>query len=80
MTPRRAVAVLAVDRAPAATPPGAAPEAFRLAMLEDVYELIAGLELVEAVLALIPGSQPAPVDLYLARDSCSPGHVGHAHC
>jgi hypothetical protein len=36
----------------AASPPGADPEEFRLALLEDTYEVVAGLELVTPVLAL----------------------------
>jgi glycosyltransferase A (GT-A) superfamily protein (DUF2064 family) len=46
----RFVAVLA-GRA-VATPPGSDPAEFRLAMLEDTYEVVAGLELVTPVLAL----------------------------
>lgn len=47
----RFAAVLARG-AGAATPPGADPAAFRLALLEDTYEVIAGLEFVTPVLAL----------------------------
>jgi hypothetical protein len=46
----RHVAVLAGGEV--ATPPGADPEEFRLAVLEDTYEVVAGLELVIPVLAL----------------------------
>ena len=46
----RFVAVLA-GRA-VATPPGADRAEFRLAMLEDTYEVVAGLEFVTPVLAL----------------------------
>jgi hypothetical protein len=46
----RHVAVLAGREV--ATPPGADPAEFRLAVLEDTYEVVAGLELVTPVLAL----------------------------
>jgi hypothetical protein len=46
----RFVAVLAGDTAPA--PPGIDPAEFRLAVLEDTYEVVAGLDLVTSVLAL----------------------------
>lgn len=58
MTSSRAVAVLAVDRPPGATPPGVDPSLLRLAMVEDCYELVAEMALVDAVLALSPGPQP----------------------
>jgi len=58
VTAARAAAVLAVDRPPGATPYGIGPEALRLAMVEDVYEVLAGLELVDAVVALSPAPQP----------------------
>lgn len=61
MTLTRAAAVLAVDRPSPAAPPGVDANAFRLAMLEDVYEVLAGLAKVEAVLALCPAPQPAAV-------------------
>jgi glycosyltransferase A (GT-A) superfamily protein (DUF2064 family) len=41
----------------AATPPGAEPAEFRLALLEDTYEVVAGLEFVTPVLAL---TEPDP--------------------
>jgi glycosyltransferase A (GT-A) superfamily protein (DUF2064 family) len=53
----RFVAVLA-GRA-VATPPGADPAEFRLAMLEDTYEVVAGLELVTPVLALTEPDEDA---------------------
>jgi hypothetical protein len=46
----RFVAVLASTEA--AAPPGTDPESFRIALLEDTYEVVAGLELVTPVLAL----------------------------
>lgn len=46
----RFVAVLAGGEV--AAPPGADPAEFRLAMLEDTYEVVAGLEFVTPVLAL----------------------------
>ncbi|GAB2840082.1 hypothetical protein GCM10027176_50040 [Actinoallomurus bryophytorum] len=53
----RFVAVLA-GRA-VATPPGADPAEFRLAMLEDTYEVVAGLEFVTPVLALTEPDEDA---------------------
>ncbi|WP_433181787.1 DUF2064 domain-containing protein [Actinoallomurus sp. CA-150999] len=46
----RFAAVLA--RTDAAAPPGADPDEYRLALLEDTYEVVAGLEFVTPVLAL----------------------------
>ncbi len=46
----RAVAVLAA--APASTPPGIDPLSWRLALLEDTYEVCAALELVEPAVVL----------------------------
>ncbi|GAA3942922.1 hypothetical protein GCM10023085_25820 [Actinomadura viridis] len=59
---RRHVAVLSVrpregERA-APSPPGVDPEDFRLALLEDTYEVAAGLELVTPALVLDPPEQP----------------------
>ncbi len=51
----RHVAVLA-GQAPAQAPPGVDPDAWRLALLEDVYELAEGLTQVRAVMAA-----PAPL-------------------
>jgi len=48
--------------APAA-PPGVDPERFRLALAEDTYEIVAGLELVGAALALCPPGQPGTEEL-----------------
>jgi hypothetical protein len=42
-----------------AAPPGADPEEFRLALLEDTYEVVAGLELVTPALILGAGGWPA---------------------
>jgi glycosyltransferase A (GT-A) superfamily protein (DUF2064 family) len=53
----RFVAVLAGDEV--ATPPGADPAEFRLAVLEDTYEVVAGLEFVTPVLALTTDDQEA---------------------
>ena len=53
----RFVAVLAGHAV--ATPPGADPAEFRLAMLEDTYEVVAGLELVTPVLALTEPDEDA---------------------
>jgi hypothetical protein len=49
----RHVAVLAAPRERPA-PPGADPEEFRLALLEDTYEVVAGLEFVTPVLVVPP--------------------------
>lgn len=58
----RIVAVLVRDRA-APTPPGVDPEEFRLALIEDTYEVVAGLELVTAALVLSPADQPGVAEL-----------------
>ncbi|MFB4312612.1 hypothetical protein [Actinomadura sp. 21ATH] len=54
----RYVAVLAVPPAGPAAPPGIDPEEFRLALLEDTYEVAAGLRLVTPALVLDPPEQP----------------------
>jgi glycosyltransferase A (GT-A) superfamily protein (DUF2064 family) len=56
----RFVAVLAGDYV--AVPPGADPAEFRRAVLEDTYEVIAGLDLVTSVLAL-PAPDPAAEEI-----------------
>jgi glycosyltransferase A (GT-A) superfamily protein (DUF2064 family) len=53
----RFVAVLAGPEV--ATPPGADPAEFRLAMLEDTYEVVAGLEFITPVLALTTDDEDA---------------------
>jgi hypothetical protein len=53
----RFVAVLAGGEV--ATPPRADPAEFRLAVLEDTYEVVAGLEFVTPVLALTTGDEDA---------------------
>ncbi|GAA2419722.1 hypothetical protein GCM10010191_33580 [Actinomadura vinacea] len=61
--PRRYAGVLSVRRpgevAEPPSPPGVDPEEFRLALLEDTYEVAAGLELVMPALVLDPPAQPA---------------------
>jgi len=52
----RFVAVLAYPGGQA--PPGIDPDEFRLALLEDTYEVAAGLELVTTALVLDPPHQP----------------------
>jgi hypothetical protein len=42
-------------------PPGVDPDEFRLALLEDTYEVVAGLELVAPALVLDPPDQPDAV-------------------
>ncbi|MCI0688531.1 MAG: hypothetical protein L0Y54_15035 [Sporichthyaceae bacterium] len=62
----RFAAVLATTglrSAAAAAPAEVAPERFRLAVIEDTYEVLAGLELVSCALALCPGDQPAAESL-----------------
>ncbi len=56
-SPERFVAVLAGPAV--ATPPGADPAEFRLAVLEDTYEVVAGLEFVTPVLALTEPDEAA---------------------
>ncbi|GII57040.1 hypothetical protein Pth03_54290 [Planotetraspora thailandica] len=53
----RIAAVLVTPGMADATPPGVDPEEFLLAMAEDTYEMVAGLELVEPVIvsAGVPG-------------------------
>ncbi|SNS07589.1 hypothetical protein [Actinomadura mexicana] len=55
--PARCAAVLAWPSR-SAVPPGLDPEEFRLALLEDTYEVVAGLELVTPALVLDPPDQP----------------------
>jgi hypothetical protein len=58
----RFAAVLAttgVRSAAAAAPAEVAPERFRLAVIEDTYEVLAGMQQVSCALALCPGDQPA---------------------
>ncbi|GAA4134142.1 hypothetical protein [Actinomadura keratinilytica] len=54
------VAVLATrqDAGAGAAPPGVDPGEFRLALLEDTYEIAAGLDLVTPALVLDPPDQP----------------------
>ncbi|SEF84312.1 hypothetical protein SAMN04489712_102239 [Thermomonospora echinospora] len=54
----RFTAVLAMPPPGRAAPPGVDPDELRLAMLEDVYEVVAGLELVTPALVLHPPHQP----------------------
>lgn len=58
----RHVAVLAVEpRAEdvaSTAPPGVDPREFRLALLEDTYDVVADMELVTAAMALCPPEQP----------------------
>ncbi|WP_433327388.1 DUF2064 domain-containing protein [Spirillospora sp. CA-294931] len=55
----RCAAVLSVPSAGGACPPGVDPDDFRLALLEDTYEVAAGLAMVTAALVLDPPDQPA---------------------
>ncbi|MFG2005971.1 hypothetical protein ACGFNU_43155 [Spirillospora sp. NPDC048911] len=54
----RYAAVLSVPSPHRPSPPGADPGEFRLALLEDTYEVVAGLELVKPALVLSPPHQP----------------------
>jgi 2-phospho-L-lactate guanylyltransferase (CobY/MobA/RfbA family) len=54
VTIRRVVVLASVEARP---PAGVDRQAYRLALLEDTYEVIAGLELVEAALAVDPAEQ-----------------------
>ncbi|MFI0411169.1 hypothetical protein [Actinomadura sp. 3N508] len=54
----RFAAVLSRPGRPPAVPPGIDPREFRLALLEDTYEVVAGLELVTSALVLDPPDQP----------------------
>ncbi|RAY13524.1 hypothetical protein DPM19_19785 [Actinomadura craniellae] len=51
------MAILAGAGGRAAAPPGVDAELFRRAMLEDTYEVVAGLELVTPALTLPPGGR-----------------------
>jgi hypothetical protein len=53
-----AVLSIASPRAGDPSPPGVDPEEFRLALLEDTYEVVAGLQLVTPALVLDPPDQP----------------------
>ncbi|TMR03798.1 hypothetical protein ETD83_09670 [Actinomadura soli] len=50
--------MLSLPGRPLDVPPGIDPRAFRLALLEDTYEVVAGLELVTSALVLDPPDQP----------------------
>lgn len=58
----RIVAVLVRDHEVPA-PPGVDPQEFRLALIEDTYEVVAGLELVTAALVVSPPDQPGVAEL-----------------
>lgn len=62
MTSRLAAVLAAGDRA-AAAPPGVEPEEFRLALIEDTYEVVAGMELMRAALAIHPVDRGAAESL-----------------
>ncbi|MFA1540763.1 hypothetical protein [Actinomadura monticuli] len=57
-TAGRFAAVLALPARHEDVPPGIDPGEFRLALLEDTYEVVAGLELVTPALVLDPPDQP----------------------
>ncbi|MFD0683075.1 hypothetical protein [Actinomadura fibrosa] len=61
-TARYAAVLSFVGESPAAgapaAPPGIDPDEFRLALLEDTYEVVAGLEFVTPALVLDPPDQP----------------------
>ncbi|HEX2497437.1 MAG TPA: hypothetical protein VHO00_01470 [Actinomycetes bacterium] len=62
----RFAAVLATTgyrSAATSAPAEVAPERFRLAVIEDTYEVLAGLQHVSCALALCPGDQPAAESL-----------------
>lgn len=54
----RFAAVLSRPARVTVAPPGVDPDALRLALLEDTYEVVAGLELVTPALVLDPPDQP----------------------
>lgn len=60
--PARLVAVFVRDR-PAPAPPGVDAVEFRLALVEDTYEVVAALDLVTAALVLSPPDQPGVAEL-----------------
>lgn len=59
----RFVAVLAPDRPCVAAPPGTDPQEFALALLEDTYEVAAGLEFVLPALILPPSAAPGAEEI-----------------
>ena len=61
MSSRRLVVVLVVPAHGDWAPPGRDPEAWRLALAEDTYEVLAGLDLVEVQVA-VAGGDPAAVE------------------
>jgi glycosyltransferase A (GT-A) superfamily protein (DUF2064 family) len=63
VTGRRAAVLVRPGWGAGAAPPGVEAERFRLALAEDTYDLVAGLELVDPVLALCPPDQPGAEDL-----------------
>ncbi|WP_207401186.1 hypothetical protein [Actinomadura roseirufa] len=57
-TATRYAAVLSVPAAAPQAPPGVDPAEFRLALLEDTYEVVAGLRRASSALVLDPPDQP----------------------
>jgi hypothetical protein len=55
----RRVVVLVVPAADGWAPPGSDPRRWRLAMAEDTYEVLAGLDLVECAVAVVGGDDAA---------------------
>jgi hypothetical protein len=55
----RRVVVLVVPAADGWAPPGSEPGRWRLAMAEDTYEVLAGLDLVETAVAVVGGDDEA---------------------
>lgn len=76
----RFVAVLAPEARCAAAPPGIDPDEFGLALLEDTYEVAAGLELVRPALILPPLAPPTAEEItwpgtLVVRPAPWPGQV-----
>ncbi|ADB34329.1 hypothetical protein Kfla_5316 [Kribbella flavida DSM 17836] len=59
----RRVVVLVVPAVGSWAPPGREPDAWRLALAEDTYEVLAALDLVEVAIAVVGGNDEAVAEL-----------------
>lgn len=62
-TSDRRVVVVVVPAVGTWAPPGRDPEAWRLAMAEDTYEVLAGLDRVDVAIAVVGGDEAAVAEL-----------------
>src|SRR5215217_3223644 len=70
----RRVVVLVVPAAGTWAPPGRDPEAWRLALAEDTYEVLAALDRVDVAVAVVGGDENAHAEV--RRRSCAPDPAG----